>query len=190
MELGRNSAGLAVRFRSNSHPDCRQMGGTAQQEYESHDFYRALKGLICIACKTGSGCLPEAGVRKGKVEWGDHCWRICCPKSVNILLFLSFIRRVLLGPSASTRCPNQRAGNGTAGTRSRLSLRNKRAAGGCASRPGMAHTTSWSVGSIGNVSIWDLAAMLYWFGDCPCDGGVDASIFVLGFCFRNASGSR
>lgn len=38
-ELGRNSAGLARTFPFQFHPDCRQMGGTAQQEYEPHDPY-------------------------------------------------------------------------------------------------------------------------------------------------------
>lgn len=62
-ELGRNSAGLAVRFRSNSTRIAAKWEVLLNRNM-NHMTPTGIKGLICIACKTGSGCLPEAGVRK------------------------------------------------------------------------------------------------------------------------------
>ena len=129
---------------------------------------RALKGLICIACKTGSGCLPEAGVRKER--WMRRpSWRICFPKSVNIFYSFLYTTGWLLFPSASIRCLKSAGRQRNCRyVRSRLSFTEQAFCREAALPVRVWRIPiSWSVGSIGNVSIWDLAAMLYWIWRLP-----------------------
>lgn len=62
-ELGRNSAGLAVRFRSNSTRIAAKWDVLLDRNM-NHMTLRVLKDLIYIVCKMESGCLPGADVRK------------------------------------------------------------------------------------------------------------------------------
>ena len=135
----------------------------------NHMTPTGIKGLDLYCLQDGKWLFAGSGRPQGKVNEATIV-KDMLPEEREYLLFLSLydggdfsFHRHRLAVS------NQRAGNGTAGyVRSRLSFTEQAFCREAALPVRVWRIPiSWSVGSIGNVSIWDLAAMLYWIWRLP-----------------------
>lgn len=166
-ELGRNSAGLAVRFRSNSTRIAAKWEVLLNRNM-NHMTPTGIKGLDLYCLQDGKWLFAGSGRPQGKVNEATIV-KDMLPKEREYLLFLSLYDGVT-SLSIGIDSLSQISGPAT-----ELPVRKK---------PVVFYGTSilqeaalpvrvwripisWSVGSIGNVSIWDLAAMLYWIWRLP-----------------------
>lgn len=166
-ELGRNSAGLAVRFRSNSTRIAAKWEVLLNRNM-NHMTPTGIKGLDLYCLQDGKWLFAGSGRPQGKVNEATIV-KDMLPEEREYLLFLSLYDGVT-SLSIGIDSLSQISGPAT-----ELPVRKK---------PVVFYGTSilqeaalpvrvwripisWSVGSIGNVSIWDLAAMLYWIWRLP-----------------------
>ena len=181
-ELGRNSAGLAVRFRSNSTRIAAKWEVLLNRNM-NHMTPTGIKGLDLYCLQDGKWLFAGSGRPQGKVNEATIV-KDMLPEEREYLLFLSLYDGVT-SLSIGIDSLSQISGPAT-----ELPVRKKPVVfygtsilqGGCASRPGMAHTNileRWlnreciNLGFSGNALLdLEIAHVM---------AGVDASVFVLDF---------
>lgn len=181
-ELGRNSAGLAVRFRSNSTRIAAKWEVLLNRNM-NHMTPTGIKGLDLYCLQDGKWLFAGSGRPQGKVNEATIV-KDMLPEEREYLLFLSLydgVTSLSIGIDSLSQI---------SGPVTELPVRKKPVVfygtsilqGGCASRPGMAHTNileRWlnreciNLGFSGNALLdLEIAHVM---------AGVDASVFVLDF---------
>ena len=166
-ELGRNSAGLAIRFRSNSTRIAAKWEVLLNRNM-NHMTPTGIKGLDLYCLQDGKWLFAGSGRPQGKVNEATIV-KDMLPEEREYLLFLSLYDGVT-SLSIGIDSLSQISGPATElPVRKKPVVFTEQAFCREAALPVRVWRIpiSWSVGSIGNVSIWDLAAMLYWIWRLP-----------------------
>lgn len=181
-ELGRNSAGLAVRFRSNS--TCIAAKWEVLNNFSmNHMTPTGIKGLDLYCLQDGKWIFAGSGRPQGKVNTATIVNNML-PQEREYLLYLSLydgVTSLAIGVDSLSEI-NQPAVDLPIRTKPIVFYGTSILQGGCASRPGMAHTNilermlnrecinlGFSGNALLDLEIADVIA------------GVDASLFVLDF---------
>lgn len=181
-ELGKNSAGLAVRFRSNS--TCIAAKWEVLNNFNmNHMTPTGIKGLDLYCLQDGKWIFAGSGRPQGKVNTATIVNNML-PQEREYLLYLSLydgVTSLAIGVDSLSEI-NQPAVDLPIRTKPIVFYGTSILQGGCASRPGMAHTNilermlnlecinlGFSGNALLDLEIADVIA------------GVDASLFVLDF---------